>query len=278
MTVVTVPRSSLGSLGVFVSVKDKFPTVDECEWIFCDQSRIRLNRDASFKSYRSLYFSICSTVERNVMLRAEFHGFASETIQRALQERKRSVDVFSRHLAKQQAKMKEGTPQEDSRKQHSGLRQRFIWKPDPKNFVQQNKLQSVVYLDQKAERLQQMSATFNSKKREVVAKRQLLLLKDKQRRIYEVTKSDLKKGMKRVLVNVLTEKELSENFMRNWLSLIAFFDFHQTIVADVREARAQFSEYLRVTTLMQLYISSFGSKITTKGEGFDERQLTTSLQ
>lgn len=274
----TVPKSSLGSLGVFISVKDKLPTVDECEWIFCDQSRIRLNRDTSFKSYRCLYFSICSTIERNVMIRAEFHGFASETIQRALQDRKRSVDVFARHLAKQQAKMKEASPKEDSRVQHSRSKMRFIWKPESKNFVEQNKLQSVVYPDQKAERLQQMNASFNSKKQEVVAKRQLLLLKDKQRRIYEVTKNDLKKGMKRILVNVLTEKEISENFLRNWLTLIGFFGFHQILVADIREARAQFSEYLRVTTLMQLYISSYGSKITSKGEGFEERQLTTSLQ
>lgn len=275
---VTIPKSSLGSLGVFISVKDKYPTVDECEWVFCDPTRIRLNRDATFKTYKTLYFSICSTVEKNVMVRAEFHGFASDTIERALLERKRSVDVFSRYLAKQQAKMKEGTPNEEKCILHSGSKRRFLWKPDSKNFVLQNKLQSTVSSDKKAERIHQLSITFNSRKQGVIAKKQELQLENRQKRIYEVTKSDLKKGMKKVLVNVLTEKQVKENFLRNWFSLIAFYDFHQTIVVDVREARAQFSEYLRVTTLMQLYISSYCTKITSKGENFDERQLTTSLQ
>jgi len=274
--VVTVPRSSLGTLGVFVSVSCKFPTVEECDWVFCDPVRIRLNRDASFKTYKTLYFAVCSTVERNVLIRADFHGFASESIQKALQERKRSVDVFARHLARQQAKQKEATPAD--LRQVAGPKRRFLWKPLSKNFVRQNKQDSAAYPEKKAESMHQSSQSFASRKRAVLGRRQELQEREKQKHVFEVTKSDLKKGMKKVLVHVLSEREAKEAFARSWLALLAFGDFHQTVAADVREARAQFSEYLRVTTLMQLYISSFCSKVASKGEDFAQRQLTAALQ
>lgn len=65
--------------------------------------------------------------------------------------------------------------------------------------------------------------------------------------IYEMSKCDTKKKMKRVLVGALKKKSRKELFLQDWMTLIVFFNFHQLVQTDIKEAREQFSEYLKVS-------------------------------
>lgn len=55
--------------------------------------------------------------------------------------------------------------------------------------------------------------------------------------LYEMTKHDMKKGLKGVLINYLEDKSNLEDFRKEWVKIIVFFNVWQHIQVDYKGLR-----------------------------------------
>lgn len=145
--------SATGNIGVFISVKERYPTVDDCDWFFCDVQKIHLVKDKTYQTSKFLYFSICSSEDQRVFLRAEFHGYEPEAIKKALNDRKKSEDVFvkNQHLKYR----REETEKEGSNNMKRGKKISLMWKNAGvnKNFLTINRKLNPNYSETKANKI-----------------------------------------------------------------------------------------------------------------------------
>lgn len=106
----------------------------------------------------------------------------------------------------------------------------------------------------------------------------MLLNVEKERKIYEMEKIDVKKGLKNILISYLKKKERHQEFSKRWLTIIVFFNFHQQTVTDYRALKEQFSQQLKMTAMLYLYTSQYNVYIKSVGDTYNQRLMVNACE
>lgn len=116
-------------------------------------------------------------------------------------------------------------------------------------------------------------------KKEVVEMRKdhnLQLLHHKM--VYEMEKTDVKKGLKHILVSFLKDRTRLLEFQKSWIALLFFFSFHQKTSVDYRALKSQFRQHTKMAALLRLYTSQYNQYIKKVGPTFNHRMIVNSFE
>lgn len=96
--------------------------------------------------------------------------------------------------------------------------------------------------------------------------------------VYEMEKTDVKKGLKQLLVSYLKERSRLLEFQQRWVALFFFFSFQQKTGTDYKALKSQFRQHAKMAALLRLYTTQYGQYITRVGPTFAARLVVNAGQ
>lgn len=125
---------------------------------------------------------------------------------------------------------------------------------------------------------QNFAETYQSRLQKTLQKKESNLKKVKEQRIFKQEKTQVSKLMKTVLKSSIGQNNILNDFVKTWLTLLAFFDFVEIVAKEKEQTLQELNQNLRVAALLRLYISCHNDRMKNRGNNFSERMITTSKE
>lgn len=117
----------------------------------------------------------------------------------------------------------------------------------------------------------------NGKLATAYVNKQKALEHQRQKLIFELNKSDVKKNMRRQLRKALNQQSDYQETCKLWLKVLCTVGVLQRIHADYRALKEQFSQSIKVTAILQIYLNRFSHLLCKNGPTYDSRAINNSV-
>lgn len=119
-------------------------------------------------------------------------------------------------------------------------------------------------------------AVFDQKKEMIEQRKELNQALMHHKMVYEMEKTDVKKGLKRILTTYLKDRENMLDFQKTWITILFFFTFQQMTATDYKALKSQFKQHTKMAALLRLYTTQYLQYIERVGPNFTHRLIVNA--